>query len=759
MIPSSSIFASRSPLFLLLAGSAWLLVGCGGGGTSGTQHAAAPSAVNIDLEQSASTQSSPTSAIGVSGQGTWETTLQARDLDGNTGTAEAYYDTVLGITWLADANLAATHTFGVPGIGITASGSMTGDTAENWIAAMNADGGTGYLGYNRWHLPTMMDTNGPGCDYSETGGTDCGYNVQTINDTIIPGSIIIYSELAHLYYDTLRNIAWFDTDGLETDCYLGDCLSNSGPFFNVQANYYWFGTGYRTETYNADFGFNNGNQSPNFDYNDHFFAWPVHDGDIGVPLVLPSIKIDKLTNGNQADGANDPDVPRIAQGATVTWTYQVTNTGEVAVSEAELVITDSQPGITPMLDTASDTGSDLLLSPGETWSYTSTAQALDLSAPPEGVTVVTGCNDGRNTYENAGRVEVSGTDVFDEDLSHYCNPGGADIDIRKQEDGPDTRTIVRGSDVSFEIQVTNNGFIDLNNVGVTDTAVPQCNNTIGFLGVGASTTYSCTAPKVATSLTNEACVAGETPAGLTFSDCDTSAVEVIAIDIRKQAEGADTRAFPSGSDVPFEIVVTNTSDQDLSNVSVSDTVVPACDNAIGDMAAGDSVTYTCIAPAVIASLDNEACVAGERNGVAVQDCDRSTVKVIAANKPPDCSGAVASVGMIWPPNHKFVAVDILGITDPDGDPVMITIDRIFQDEPVNGPGDGNTAPDAGGIGTDTALVRAERSGKGNGRVYGILVIAEDVEGESCMGEVSVGVPHNRKTAPKNDGLIYDSTVR
>ena len=50
----------------------------------------------------------PTHAVGVSGQGTWETTLQGRDLDGNAATFEAYYDTVLDITWLADANAAGT---------------------------------------------------------------------------------------------------------------------------------------------------------------------------------------------------------------------------------------------------------------------------------------------------------------------------------------------------------------------------------------------------------------------------------------------------------------------------------------------------------------------------------------------------------------------------------------------------------------------------------------------------------------------------
>jgi len=79
-----------------------------------------------------------------------------------------------------------------------------------------------------------------------------------------------------------------------------------------------------------------------------------------------------------------------------------------------------------VLDVASDDG-DLILSPGETWTYTASAQALDLAIPPAGVTVVPGCNDGRNTYENTGRVDVAGT-IFDEDTSHYCNMGDVDAD-------------------------------------------------------------------------------------------------------------------------------------------------------------------------------------------------------------------------------------------------------------------------------------------------------------------------------------------
>ena len=46
------------------------------------------------------------------------------------------YDARLGVTWLADANLAATEKFGVPNI--NESGSMNYATAVHWVAAMNA---------------------------------------------------------------------------------------------------------------------------------------------------------------------------------------------------------------------------------------------------------------------------------------------------------------------------------------------------------------------------------------------------------------------------------------------------------------------------------------------------------------------------------------------------------------------------------------------------------------------------------------------
>lgn len=128
------------------------------------------------------------------------------------------------------------------------------------------------------------------------------------------------------------------------------------------------------------------------------------------------------------------------------------------------------------------------------------------------------------------------------------------------------------------------------------------------------------------------------------------------------------------------------------------------------------------------------------------------------NAPPDCSGATASRDVLWPVNHKMVAIEIMGVTDPDGDPLTITIDSIFQDEPVSGIGSGNTAPDGAGVGTTMALVRAERSGEGNGRVYHIYFTATDAFGNNCSGKVLVSVPLAIPFAAVDDGPLFDSTL-
>jgi hypothetical protein len=167
-------------------------------------------------------------AAGVPGQGTWQTTLQGRDLDGNASTFEAYDDTALNITWLADANHAKTS-------GYDADGRMTWDEAKTWVDKLVVGA------YSDWRLPTMVDTGISGCSLSTPVGTDCGFNVQTKD--AITGTV--YSEMAHLYYVTLGNKAYCSPgEAWCSSAQPGWGLSNTGPFSNVRSGGHWFGVEY-----------------------------------------------------------------------------------------------------------------------------------------------------------------------------------------------------------------------------------------------------------------------------------------------------------------------------------------------------------------------------------------------------------------------------------------------------------------------------------------------------------------------------------
>ena len=56
----------------------------------------------------------------------------------------------------------------------------------------------------------------------------------------------------------------------------------------------------------------------------------------------------------------------------------------------------------------------------------------------------------------------------------------------------------------------------------------------------------------------------------------------------------------------------------------------------------------------------------------------------------------------------------------------------------------------------TVLLRAERDGSGDGRVYRIHFTASDLEGSSA-GVVTVTVPHSKRSIAVDSGMAYDST--
>lgn len=184
-----------------------------------------------------------------------------------------------------------------------------------------------------------------------------------------------------------------------------------------------------------------------------------------------------------------------------------------------------------------------------------------------------------------------------------------------------------------------------------------------------------------------------------------------------------------------------------------------CDD--GNTSSGDGCSASC----TIEGCGNGILEPGEEcddgNTVDGDGCS-STCEI--ENEPPDCSGAASSIALLWPPNHQFVPVNVVDVTDPDGDAVSITVDAIAQDEPVKALGGGNTCPDGVGVGTDTAEVRAERAGTkkvpGDGRVYHIAFTADDGQGGTCTGEVLVCVPHDQGQGVGcvDQGPLFNSTV-
>ena len=186
--------------------------------------------------------------------GAAQAALEGRDLNGSADSFEAYYDTNLDITWLADANV---------------NGVMEWAAANTWAANLSLVDAVNNLTYDNWRLPTVVDTGTPGCDYATTGGTDCGYNVDTAT-----------SEMAHLFYEELGNKAFYDTSGNGSQSGWG--LTNTGPFTNLQATNYWSATSLPPGTGLAwDFTFYGGGQHAS-DKASGYYALAVSPGDVGA---------------------------------------------------------------------------------------------------------------------------------------------------------------------------------------------------------------------------------------------------------------------------------------------------------------------------------------------------------------------------------------------------------------------------------------------------------------------------------------------
>jgi hypothetical protein len=118
--------------------------------------------------------------------------------------------------------------------------------------------------------------------------------------------------------------------------------------------------------------------------------------------------------------------------------------------------------------------------------------------------------------------------------------------------------------------------------------------------------------------------------------------------------------------------------------------------------------------------------------------------VVRIDKTPPSGTLGLSPGLLWPPNHRMVKITrSLSPSDNLSGVASVSAATVTSSEPVNGLGDGDTAPDW--LVSSSALqLRAERAGGGSGRVYTVTYTITDAAGNTAQVSATVVVPHDRR---------------
>ena len=110
---------------------------------------------------------------------------------------------------------------------------------------------------------------------------------------------------------------------------------------------------------------------------------------------------------------------------------------------------------------------------------------------------------------------------------------------------------------------------------------------------------------------------------------------------------------------------------------------------------------------------------------------------------PPASNISASPSVLWPANHQMVPVSIDVVAANSCSAQSCRVVSVESNEPVDGLGDGDTGPDWV-INGEALMLRAERSGKGSGRVYTVRLECTDAAGNVSTTAVAVTVPRDQR---------------
>jgi hypothetical protein len=362
------------------------------------------------------------------------------------------------------------------------------------------------------------------------------------------------------------------------------------------------------------------------------------------------------------------------------------------------------------------------------------ATALTVTPPPD-VTVYTGSN-----------ATSCGTLVSDAELgTATTDPAGATITRSGVPSGnffPVGQTTVTytATDTHGHTAVGNQVVTVIDNTPPTVTAPPAVT---AYTGPGA-TTCEAVVNDLGTPVASDNCpgvTVSRAPAGNAFP-VGTTTVTYTATDAHGNTATATQMVTvvdntPPTITVPPTLTVFTGPNATSCSALVNDATLGV---SVSDNCSGVTLTRTPSGNTFPAGTTTVTYTATDQAGNVASATQTVTV---VDNTPPVILSVSATPNAMWPPNHKMFTVAVSVNASDNCSGVVSQIVGVTSSEADNGVGDGNTVNDIQNVNGLSVDLRAERSGKGNGRIYTITVRSTDGSGNYSERTVDVTIADNK----------------
>jgi hypothetical protein len=136
--------------------------------------------------------------------------------------------------------------------------------------------------------------------------------------------------------------------------------------------------------------------------------------------------------------------------------------------------------------------------------------------------------------------------------------------------------------------------------------------------------------------------------------------------------------------------------------------------------------------------------------------DTDTVQItVQDTTPPAIESLEADPDLLWPPNHKMRHVTLSAVVTDNADPdpmwriIDVVVTDLPRDQPTGGPNSLRRKPkpkdyDWAIVDDHSLFLRSERLGRSEGRLYTIIIQAQDASDNLSTDSVDVLVPHDRR---------------